>query len=180
MQHSFSWDQYFMTMAYLISMKSKDPSTRVGAVIVGPDHEIRSTGYNGLPRGLEDHKYRYEDRDYKLKVVNHAEENAILNCSLMGVSAKGCTLYCPWLSCSHCAKMIIQTGIKRVVIDINHPGNNPNIASKEWQESMEIAKEMFTETGVTVVEYKGPIIKFQGLFRGEEYPVEFISHSHVA
>lgn len=177
MLHSFSWDQYFMTMAYLVSMKSKDPSTRVGAVIVGPDHEIRSTGYNGLPRGLVDHNYRYEDRDYKLKVINHAEENAILNCSLMGISARGCTLYCPWLSCSQCAKMIIQAGIKEVVIDKNHPGNKPDGATKDWEESMKVSREMFTETGVIIREYTGLIIKFQGLYKGEGYTLEHISHS---
>src|SRR3954465_1001797 len=116
---SFSWDQYFMTMAYLVSMKSKDPSSRVGAVIVGPDHEIRSTGYNGLPRGFADRNYRYENREYKLFASNHAEENAILNCALNGVSAKNCTLYCPWSPCAHCTKMIIQSGIKEIVYDVS-------------------------------------------------------------
>jgi deoxycytidylate deaminase len=72
-------------------MKSKDPVTRVGAVIVGSNKEIRSTGFNGLPRGIADTKLRYDDKEFKIMAVNHAEENAILNCALNDVATKGCT-----------------------------------------------------------------------------------------
>ena len=84
---NYSWDQYFMTLAYLISMKSKDPSTRVGAVIVGVDKEIISTGYNGLPRNIDDKLNRYTDKNYKYLSSNHAEENAILHCARNGISS---------------------------------------------------------------------------------------------
>lgn len=175
MLHSFTWDEYFMTMAYLVSMKSKDPSTRVGSVIVGPDNEIRSTGYNGLPRGLADRNYRYEDREYKLLAVNHAEENAILHCALNGVSTKGCTVYVQWLPCSRCTKTIIQTGIKEVVYDANFPGSKPE-NEQDWKRTMEISREMLTEAGVKLREYKGPLIKIEGLYKGNTFQLETKTH----
>ena len=78
MMKSYSWDEYFMTVAYLISMKSKDPSTKVGAVIVGRDNEIVSTGYNGLPRNVDDKLDRYINKDYKYLSSNHAEEKCYI------------------------------------------------------------------------------------------------------
>lgn len=166
MLHSYPWDEYFMTMAYLVSMKSKDPSTRVGAVIVGPDNEIRSTGYNGLPRTIADEKYRYEDKEYKYLAVNHAEENAILNCVLMGVSARDCKIYTPWVPCSRCSKSIIQAGISEVIYDKNFPGNNLE-QDAEWTRSMDIAHELLVEAGVVVREFKGKLIQIEGKCKGE-------------
>lgn len=163
---SHPWDDYFMTMAYLVSMKSKDPSTRVGAIIVGPDKEIRSTGYNGLPRGVEDKEERYTNKEYKYLAGNHAEENAILNCVLIGVSARGCTLYSPWLPCAKCSKSIIQTGITEVVYDPKFPGNHPEYQDR-WKESMEISNEILLEAGVLVRPFNGKIIKIEGLYKGE-------------
>jgi dCMP deaminase len=170
MLHSFPWDEYFMTMAYLVSMKSKDPSTRVGAVIIGPDKEIRSTGYNGLPRTIADKHYRYENREYKLLAVNHAEENAILHCARIGISAKGCTLYSPWIPCSRCAKSIIQAGIIEVIYDKNFPGNQPN-NQQDWEQSIEISKELLNEADIKVRGFEGQIIKIEGLFKGVHYDI---------
>lgn len=171
MLKSFTWDQYFMTLAYLVSMKSKDPSTRVGAVIVGPDHEIRATGYNGLPRGIADRNYRYEDREYKLLAVNHAEENAILHCALNGVSAKGCTLYTPWLPCSRCTKTIIQSGISEIVYDENFPGNREG-EGRDWQRSLEISREMLEESGIVVRAFNDKAIRIVGLYGGEKFELD--------
>jgi dCMP deaminase len=168
MLHSFTWDEYFMTMTYLISMKSKDPSTKVGAVIVGPNKEIRSTGYNGLPRTIADRPYRYENRKYKHFAINHAEENAILNCALVGVSTMGCTLYCPWLPCANCAKFIIQSGIAEVVYDKNFPGNiEPH--DEKWKESIEISRELLLEAGVIMREFEGSLIQVSGLYQGVKF-----------
>ncbi len=175
MLHSYDWDQYFMTMAYLVSMKSKDPSTRVGAVIVGPDHEIRSTGYNGLPRGVADRKYRYEDREYKLLAVNHAEENAILHCAMNGVSTKGCLLYSQWMPCSRCAKSIIQSGIKEVVYHEKFPGNHIHNAA-DWVHSLEISKEMLAESGVVLRSFDGHLIQIEGLFKEQKFKLETAKH----
>ncbi len=169
----YSWDQYFMTMAYLVSMKSKDPSSRVGAVIVGPDREIRATGYNGLPRGVEDKAERYNDRDYKYLAVNHAEENAILHCVLTGVSARNCTIYTPWLPCSRCTKSIIQSGIKKVIYDGNFPGNTAG-NHLAWEKSIQVSRELLQEAGVEVIEYRAPLIRIQGLCNEQPYEPEVI------
>src|ERR1700677_378614 len=88
-----NWEKRFIDLAVFISSWSKDPNTRVGAVIVGPDREIRSTGFNGFPRGIDDTPERLNDRDTKLKLVVHAEMNAILNGARFGTPMKGCTLY---------------------------------------------------------------------------------------
>lgn len=109
------WDERFLTLAAHVATWSKDPSTKVGAAIVGPVHrEVRSMGYNGLPRGVADTDRRLADRELKYDLVVHAEENAILNLSLYGGSADGCTLYTTHPPCVRCATAIIQAGIRRV------------------------------------------------------------------
>jgi dCMP deaminase len=171
MADDYSWDEYFMTLAYLASMKSKDPSTRVGAIIVGEDNEIRSTGYNGLPMGIEDKIERYKDKNYKYLSSNHAEENAILHCARIGVSTKNCILYTCWTPCSMCAKSIIQAGIKEVVYDCNFPGNEKNNQDKVWQKSMEISKELLLEAKVNSRSYEGKLIRIKGLYKEKEFEV---------
>lgn len=175
MLHSYNWDQYFMTMAYLVAMKSKDPSTRVGAVIVGPDHEIRATGYNGLPRGIHDREYRYTDKDYKYQACNHAEENAILHCAMNGTSAKGCTLYCQWQPCARCTKSIIQAGIIEVVYDKNFPGNKEG-EQHIWQESIEISQELLNEVGIVVREFDEKLIEIEGLYKEKPFKLDTAKH----
>lgn len=175
MLHSYNWDQYFMTLAYLVAMKSKDPSTRVGAVIIGPDKEIRATGYNGLPRGVIDREYRYTDKEYKYEACNHAEENAILHCALNGVSAKGCTLYSQWMPCARCTKAIIQSGIREVVYHADFPGNDPE-QMKNWEYSINITKELLNETGVTLRSFDGDLIKIEGLYKGNKFPIKTAEH----
>jgi len=171
MLNSFSWDQYFMTMAYLVSMKSKDPSTRIGAVIVGQDNEIIATGYNGLPRGIEDLEDRYTDKEYKYLSINHAEENAILQCARLGVASKGCRIYTPWIPCSRCAKSIIQAGIVEVIYDGNFPGNHDANQSEEWRHSVVISHEMLAEANVSVREFHGELIPISGLYQGKRLDI---------
>jgi dCMP deaminase len=158
-----------MTMAYLVATKSKDPSTKVGAVIVGPDNEIRSTGYNGLARGLEDTVARYQ-RPLKYQLLNHAEENAILNCCRIGISVKGCTIYVPWIPCSLCCKSIIQSGITCVVFHKQWPGNESS--DDNWTESIKLSKEMFNETKVILTEYDGPLIGINGHYQGKTFELD--------
>lgn len=109
------WDDYFCSMLPLVASKSKDNSVKIGAIIVGPDHEIRSTGYNGFPRGIIDKPARFE-RPEKYVWTEHAERNAIYNAARIGVSLKDCTLYLNWWPCPDCARGIIQVGIKEVII----------------------------------------------------------------
>ena len=171
MVKNYSWDEYFMTLAYLVSMKSKDPSTRVGAVIVGEDKEIRGTGYNGLPRGVHDKLERYTDKVYKYLSLNHAEENAILHCARIGIATKNCSIYTLWIPCSRCAKSIIQAGIKEVVCDARFPGNTESNQHENWQESIKISKELLLEAGVKIREYKGTFINIKGLYQSKEFDI---------
>jgi len=120
-----TWDEYFIRQAMLIAEKSKDPSTKVGCVIVGEDNEILSTGFNGFPRGVEEGKFvklytpisqRWE-RPEKYKWVEHAERNAIYNAARNGIRLKNARAYLNWepVPCSDCARAFIQAGIKEIV-----------------------------------------------------------------
>lgn len=160
-----------MSLAYLVSMKSKDPSTRVGAVVVGTDKEIISTGYNGLPRDIDDKLSRYADKNYKYLSSNHAEENAILHCARNGISSKGCSIYTPWMPCSKCAKSIIQAGIIEVIYDESFPGNIKENQYENWQESMEISNELLFEANIKIRKFSGKLISIKGLYQGNEYEV---------
>ena len=166
---SYSWDEYFMTLTYLVSMKSKDPSTRVGAVIVGKDNEIISTGYNGLPRNVKDKIDRYVNKDYKYLSSNHAEENAILHCARNGVSSKNCSIYTPWIPCSRCAKSIIQAGISEVIYDENFPGNDINNQNEVWKQSIEVSNEILLEAKVKIRKFNGKLIKIKGLYQEKQF-----------
>jgi dCMP deaminase len=110
-----SWDEYFMSVALLAAMRSKDPNTQVGACIVGEDKRIISTGYNGFPRGCSDDEFPWdrEGEDTKYPFVVHAELNAILNAG--GRNLSGSKLYVALFPCNECAKAIIQSGIKEIV-----------------------------------------------------------------
>ena len=116
-QDYISWDEYFMGVAVLSSMRSKDPNTQVGACIVSPEKKIIGVGYNGFPIGCSDDELPWEREgdwiETKYPYVCHAELNAILNSSLP--SLKGATLYVALFPCNECAKAIIQVGIKKVV-----------------------------------------------------------------
>ena len=134
-----SWDRRFLDLAEHIAQWSKDPRTKVGAVIVDEKKRVVSVGYNGFPRGVDDTPDRYEDRPTKHLFVAHAERNALDNAPLM---VDGCTLYVPLLPCNECAKSIIQKGITRVVTytpDRDGTGFN-------W----DITKKMFEESGVAL------------------------------
>ena len=114
-----SWDDYFMGLAHLSAMRSKDPSTQVGAAIVNPQHRVIGIGYNGFPFGCDDDVFPWaregKSNDTKYPYVVHAELNAILNCSQ---SCRGCTLYVSLFPCNECAKAIIQSGITKIVISM--------------------------------------------------------------
>lgn len=135
------WDKRFLELAQQIASWSKDPSRKIGAVIVGQHRQIIAQGYNGFPRGIKDEEYRYNDRETKYKYVVHAEANAIYNALANGAKLEGATLYVTGLPvCHECAKAIIQTGISRVVYD-TRPDEN-------WKDSAELALDMFIEAGI--------------------------------
>jgi dCMP deaminase len=125
-----NWDSYFIKMVQLVSEKSKDPSTKCGALIVGPDHEIRSTGFNGFPRGVDETIESRWVRPEKYEWVEHAERNAIYNAARVGISTFGCTMYVNYAveCCDDCTRAIIQSGIIEVVgPDIPFPGKGKGI-----------------------------------------------------
>lgn len=127
-----SWDEYFMGLAHLSALRSKDPNTQVGACIVDEDNKVVSIGYNGMPRGCQDDKMPWEREGgfltTKYAYVVHAELNAILNSPR---SVKNCTIYVSLFPCNECAKAIIQSGIKKIVYESDkYNGTDGNIASK--------------------------------------------------
>ena len=140
-----SWDEYFMSVALLVSMRSKDPNTQVGACIVGDDKRIISTGYNGFPRGCSDDEFPWnrEGEDTKYPYVVHAELNAILNAG--GRSLSGSTLYVALFPCNECAKAIIQAGIKTVVYLSDKYDGTPSVCA---------SKRMLRAAGVKLVKFK--------------------------
>ena len=126
-----NWDEYFMSVALLAAMRSKDPNTQVGACIVGEDNRIISTGYNGFPRGCSDDEFPWdrEGEETKYPYVVHAELNAILNAG--GRSLAGARVYVGLFPCNECAKAIIQAGIKEVVYLSDKYSTSPaTVASK--------------------------------------------------
>ena len=147
---SEKWNRRFMEVAFLVASWSKDNSTKVGAVVVGPDREIRATGYNGLVRGVDDDKPERMERPTKYDFFEHAERNAIYNACLTGTSLKNCTIFITFPPCSDCARAIIQSGIKRV---ITNPFETTDKAKdKLWREKFEYSRQMFEEAGVEYIE----------------------------
>ena len=136
-ENVLDWDSTFMVIAKLIAMRSKDPNTQVGAVIVGKDKRILSLGYNGLPAGMSDDEdvwNREGENELTLKYtyVCHAEENAILNYRGDFAALGEATIYVSLFPCNNCAKMIAHSGIKEVVYESDKYGGSPlNIASKK-------------------------------------------------
>jgi probable deoxycytidylate deaminase len=127
-----SWDEYFMGLAHLSAMRSKDPSTQVGAVIVSGEHRVVSIGYNGFPNGCSDDEFPWDrEGDFgatKYPYVVHAELNAILNSKN---DLRGCSIYVSLFPCNECAKAIIQSGISRIVYESDkYADTDATIASK--------------------------------------------------
>lgn len=140
-----SWDKRLMDMAAMVADWSKDTTTKVGCVIVGPDRAIRSVGYNGFPRGVNDDVSERYERPLKYLWTIHAEENAIFNASRIGVSLAGCTIYLNGnhgFPCSPCARAIVQCGIKALV------GLNPDFSNPKYGEEYRNTITMFQEAGV--------------------------------
>lgn len=166
------WDYRFLKLADHVAQWSKDPSTQTAAIIVDADKRVVSLGYNGFPKGVVDSEARYNDRETKYKMVVHCEINAIISA---GKRLDGCTLYTtPFMTCSNCAGIVIQSGIKRVV---TYP--TPKDKLERWKESFDLTHKLYTEAGVEF-EY-GAIRGFQGDYRflSNFYPCKIEMHGHV-
>lgn len=143
--HVTKWDARFLELATLVASWSKDPSTKVGAVIVDEKRRVLGVGYNGFPRGTSDAEMYSGDREEKYRRVVHGEANAILNAPGL-LTCSDATLYVvPLPCCSSCAGLVIQSGIKRVVC----PRPNADQLSR-WRDSLRSAESMFIQAGVTL------------------------------
>lgn len=146
------WPTYFISIAEAIRHKSKDPSSKIGVVIVGPENQIISTGFNGFARGIDEtDKERWDHRPTKYDYVEHAERNAIYNAARHGIALRGCTMYMvgmgpPTVPCTDCARGIIQAGI---IIFVGCPYKE---VPKRWEASLALSSDMLAEAGVKVVE----------------------------
>lgn len=148
---STKWDLRYLEMASQIAQWSKDPSSKLGAVVIGDNGQILSQGYNGFARGVEDSIDRLNDRETKYDYVVHAEMNCIFNACLNGVSLKGSTIYVFGLPvCHRCAPGLIQVGIKRVVMSCPHDQPDKML---RWTDSWKKTKTMFQEADIRYVRY---------------------------
>ena len=140
-----SWDEYFMGVAALSAMRSKDPNTQVGSCIVSPEHNILSMGYNGFPLGCSDDEFTWEreGEDNKYFYSTHSELNAILN--YRGGSLEGATIYVTLFPCNECAKAIIQSGIRTLVYDSDKYADTAMVKA---------SKKMLKAAGVQIIPYK--------------------------
>ena len=145
-QDYLSWDEYFMGVAILSGMRSKDPSSQVGACIVSEDNKILSMGYNGFPKGCSDDEFPWaregEALETKYLYVTHSELNAILN--YRGGSLEGAKLYVSLFPCNECAKAIIQAGIKTIVYACDKYADTPSVIA---------SKRMLDRAGVRYYQY---------------------------
>ena len=141
------WDSYFAKMCLIVASKSKDRSTKVGCVIVGPNHEVRSVGYNGFVRGANDEREDWHERPKKYKVTCHAEANAIANAARAGIQLEGCTAYISLPPCSNCALLLVQAGVTNIRV-LGVPENWQSLDI--WREEFSIAQEILEEAEVPI------------------------------
>lgn len=136
-----------------MSSKSKDPATKVGAIVVGPDNEIRLTGFNGIPQGVEDRPERYTRElvgdsaiGEKYLWCSHAEENTVSFAAREGIRLKGTTIVVTHMPCARCARMLVNAGVSEVVV----ANGTTSMPKREF----DVATRMFREAGVVVSSYK--------------------------
>lgn len=156
------WDEYFLNQIEGTAAKSKDPSTKVGAIITGADHGDKTRGFNGFPRGVEDDPDKVPERyvrPIKYKYTEHAERNAIYYAARKGIALEGSTLYVDWCPCTDCARGVIQAGIERLVIDGDSASYNDPELQARWKEDQDISLEMLNESETELVIYRRKTMK---------------------
>jgi len=161
-----SWDVYFMRLCYEVSYKSKDPSSKFGAVIVKENRPILF-GYNGLPPKVKDYPERLE-RPIKYKWINHAETNAIACGAKFGIETNGTILYIPAYPCAGCARIIISAGIKKIVM--HDPAVKIFSKVSLYGEDDEISKQMFKESEIDLF-FLNEVVDKVAYLGGKQYKV---------
>lgn len=144
-----SWDEFFMRHVYLVATKSKDPSTKIGAVIV-KDKILLSEGYNGFCRGVQDTVATRWERPEKYSWIEHGEKNSIFNAARNGIVTLGATMYTNGMPCVDCARAVIQAGIKEVVLHQPWETEWAGIMKDKWQGMDVISATMFAESAVRI------------------------------
>lgn len=144
-----NWKDYFRNIVQQVKLKSKDQRTQIGALIVGKNNEIVSTGYNSFPRGIDDTQQYRQERPEKYYWFEHAERNAIYNAARIGVSTLDCTMYLTCgIPCADCTRGIINAGIRRIVCE-----TSGGAVGEKWEEHTKRSLLMFQEAGVTIEYY---------------------------
>ena len=154
-----SWDEYFMAITVLSAMRSKDPSTTVGACIVSNDNRILSIGYNGAPNGFDDNDFPWNregnNLETKYPYVCHAELNAILKYRANKKDLENANIYVDSFPCNECAKMIIQSGIKEVIyLNDKYANSDNNIASRTLFDKCNIKYHKLTMNKTIILNLK--------------------------
>jgi len=144
-----NWDEYFMRMAYLASNKSKDPSTKIGAVVV-KDRQVLATGYNGICRGVRDDIGSRYEPPKKYLYFEHGQRNCCYAAARKGISLEGATMYTMAYPCADCARAIIQSGITELVLHAQWEDKAVTAFKDGWGESQKVSDIMFFEAGVSI------------------------------
>lgn len=144
------WDTRFLELAFQVGKWSKDRSAKTGCVIAGADKVIRSTGYNGFVRNVDDDSSERHERPAKYSWTEHAERNAIYNAARIGCSIYGCTIYVNWYPCIDCTRGIVQSGLSRLV------ALEPDTEDQKWGAEFSFASKMFDEVGLETTLYTLP------------------------
>jgi dCMP deaminase len=144
------WDEYYLNICGVVATRSKDPNTQVGCIIAGPAHEIRSTGYNSLPRGIRDDVAERLERPTKYLWMEHAERNAIYNAARCGTTMEGCTIYIELMPCMDCARAIVQAGIREVVVSRDRMGQ---YSSEYYDEHFRMVEVLFQEAAIKLRQF---------------------------
>lgn len=140
------WDKRFLDMAHReVKEWSKDPSTKVAAIIIDSENNTRAVSYNGFPRGIIDDERLY-DRNLKYSIVQHAEANSISTCAKLGIKTDGCSIAVTNFPCSTCTGLLINAGIKKVIT--SKPTED---YLSRWKESIELSKQLMEEAGIELV-----------------------------
>lgn len=145
-----NWHSYFFEIINIIAKKSKDPSTKVGCVIVSDINEIVSSGFNGFPRGVNDKlKNRYE-RETKLLLTEHAERNAIYAAARRGIPLQNCRMYIDWYPCADCMRGIIQSGINNIYINGDSQSYQDTELLRRWKKHITASLLMAEEANINI------------------------------
>ena len=156
-----SWDKYFIFLAHTISLKSKDPNTQCGHIIVNAEKSIISTGYNSYARGLNDDLLERKERPEKYYWIEHSERNSIYNAARHGIRLDGCTMYGTTpIPCCACARAIINAGIKTIYVKAQDEES-----WRDWKPEMERSRIMLEECEVEIYVYEYDLTKEYDLLR---------------